>query len=168
MENFFIACRTPVLESVLGNFQRHETKISKLFLNKNRVEAYILPKNIPSWPSFKATQQKNELCPEIYFKRIADSNLPRFNATVELLRARKDVISTGLAGIGKSAEVNGLLMEFLSHMGEEGWPKEAWYRCDEVMTQFYLESGTPRVRKVVGVTLSEVLKLTQPYEEVTT
>jgi hypothetical protein len=164
MENFFKACRTPVCESVLENFHRHETKISKIVINENRVEAYILPKNIPSWPSFQATKQENACCSEIYFKRFADSNLPRFNKNVELLRKRDKVISTGFAGIGKSMEVNGLLMEFLSHIGEEGWPKEVWYRYDLRMIQFYLKSGTraPCVRTVRAASLGEVLELTDP------
>jgi hypothetical protein len=113
--------------------------------------------------------KKKADCSEIYFKRIADSNLPRFNKTVELLRNRDTVISTGLAGIGKSTEVNGLLLEFLSHMGEEGWPKEVWYRYNREMIQFYLESGTtPCVRTVRAASLGDVEDLTKPYSMVIT
>jgi hypothetical protein len=129
MKLFFEACRETFCESVLENFQRHESKISKIVLN-DRIEAYILPENITCWPSFLCSKQRSEGCPEFYFKRTTFSNLPRFEETVRLLRIKKQVISTGLSGIGKSAEVNGLLMEFLFHMGEDGWPKEAWYRYD--------------------------------------
>jgi hypothetical protein len=41
-----------------------------------------------------------------------------------------------LSGIGKSSEVNGLLLEFLPHLGEEGWPKEVWYRYDDKMLKY--------------------------------
>jgi hypothetical protein len=164
---FFKACRAPIRESALENFTRHDSEISKIILNNGRLEAYILPKNILMWPTFFASKQKSELCKEIYFKRIADSNLPRFDETVRLLLNRKDVISTGLSGTGKSTEVNGLLMEFLAHLGEEDWPKEVWYRYDEVMIKFSLESGNPCVKKVDAGTLLKVLRLTRPYNTVT-
>jgi hypothetical protein len=69
-------------------FQRHDSKIYKIVPDDKRVEEYILPKNIPSRPSFKASKQLKAHCTEIYFKRIADSN---FDATVELLRKRDKV-----------------------------------------------------------------------------
>jgi hypothetical protein len=64
-------------ESVLKNFKRHESKISRIVLNNGRIEtSFILPKNISHCPSFIADKQKSELCPEMYLKRIApDSNL---------------------------------------------------------------------------------------------
>jgi hypothetical protein len=166
MERFFKACQEPIHPSVLKNFKRHESKISRIALNNGRIETFILPNNISQWPSFVADKQKSELCPEIYFKRIADSNLPRFNATVELLKNGKDVVSTGLSGIGKSTEVNGLLMEFLSNVGKVDWPKEIWYRCDGRMTIFSLESGAPCARKVAAKTLKDVSELTEPYRTV--
>jgi hypothetical protein len=166
MERFFKACREPIHPSVLKNFKRHESKISRIALNNSRIETFILPNNISQWPSFVADKQKIELCPEIYFKRIADSNLPRFNATVELLKNGKDVVSTGLSGIGKSTEVNGLLMEFLANVGKVDWPMEVWYRCDGVMTIFSLESGVPCVREVAAKTLADVSELTRPYRTV--
>ena len=166
MELFFDACRSPIQESVLENFQRHESRISMITLDGGRVEAYVLPKTIPQWPTFAATKQESERCPEMYFKRIADTNIPRFDETVRLLKDRKKVISTGLSGIGKSTEVNGLLMVFLSHLGGQDWPKEVWYRCDNKMVKFSLERGVPTVKTVSAHTLNDVLSLTDPYNGV--
>ena len=99
------------------DFKRHETLITKTVILTDRVEAYVLPKTMSMWPTFFVSKQFSAGCPEIYFKRIGHTNGPRYEETVKLLREGKQVISTGLSGIGKSAEVNGL---FGSNMAKSG------------------------------------------------
>ncbi len=160
---FFAACRNPIEVMSPALYLRHDTRISKVVLEGGRVEAYILPKTISYWPSFFAGKQKFELCREIYFNRIADSNKYRLDETIRLLRQRMDVVSIGLPGIGKSTEINKLLMEFLSHLGDEGWPMEVWYRYDYTMFQYYLNAGEPDVRVVEASTLADVSRLTSEF-----
>jgi hypothetical protein len=104
---------------------------------------------------------------ELYFKRVADSNGPRFNETVRLLLEGEQIVSTGLSGIGKSTEVNGLLMVFLGHLGEVGWPKEVWYRVNLIMFKFLLVDGVPTVSKSQGATLASVLAFSSEFEDTT-
>eukprot|EP01036_Dinobryon_divergens_P029326 gene29325-38405_t len=59
----------------------------------------------------------------------------------DLLRKGKLVVSTGVAGIGKSTEMNTYLMEFLGNIGKEGLPKEVWYRIEESLLKFSLSSN---------------------------
>ena len=162
---FFKSCRSKQFHDSLV---RHDTKISKISCDGGRIEAYLLPKNISKWPSFYATKQESEKCSHIFFKRIADSHGYRFDETIRLLRDKKDVISTGLSGIGKSTEINGFLMKFLSHIGEKGWPKEVWYRYDNVMVKYSLSIfGFPQVHKVDASTVLDVFKYTVPYADIT-
>ena len=100
------------------NFKRHDTLITKTIILTGRVEAYVLPKTVKKWPTFVVSKQESAGCPEIYFKRIGDTNGPRYEETVKLLLKGRKVISTGLSGIGKGTEVNGFLMEFLRHMAK--------------------------------------------------
>jgi ABC-type transport system involved in cytochrome bd biosynthesis fused ATPase/permease subunit len=140
--DFFQACRGPIIKTAdAAGFQRHKSHISKIVSEDTRLEAYILPTSISRWPSFRATKQYKAACCEIYFKRVADSNGPRFDETVRLLKGREKVVSVGLSGIGKSTEVNGLLMQFLFHIGKPGWPGEVWYRCNDEMLKFSLSGS---------------------------
>jgi hypothetical protein len=91
-----------------------------------------------------------------------ESRIRIFLVFVELLKDRKDVVSTGLSGIGKSAEVNGLLMEFLANVGK--WVGRR--KCGGVMSIFSLESGVPCVRDVEAKTLKDVSSLTRQYKKV--
>jgi hypothetical protein len=137
-ELFFRACRSNIISASADNFERHKSCISKVLSEDRRVEAYVLPTSIPEWPSFFSMKQDDAT--EIYFKRVADTNGPRYMETINLLKQRMTVACTGLTGIGKSTEINGLLMDFLSHMGEKGWPGEVWYRYNTDMLKFSLSN----------------------------
>ena len=139
----------------------------KAVLEGGRVEAFVLPKTINKWPSFYALKQETASSSEVYFKRVADSNGPRFNETVRLLLEGRKVISTGLSGIGKSTEINGLLMVFLRHLGEVDWPKEVWYRVDKFMFKFFLVDGVPTVAQLQDVTLASVEKFSSQFRATT-
>ena len=124
----------------------------------------MLPHSMEMWPTFFASKQKKAESREIYFMRIADSNGPRFEETVMLLRDGNDVISTGLSGIGKSTEVNGLLMVFLSHLGESDWPKEVWYRVNKSLLMFCLVEGVPVVESLDAKTKDDVLVISEKFQ----
>jgi hypothetical protein len=140
--------------------------ITKVESTSKRVEAYILPKTVSRWPSFRVTKQISVSSPKLLFKRTGDSNSYRFNETVKLLCERRNVVSTGLAGVGKSTEVNSLLMAFLPNLGKDGWPKELWCRLDQKMIQFSLKEKARRVTIVPAKTLNDVLELTAQFENV--
>ena len=75
-------------------------------------------------------------------------------------------MSTGVAGIGKSAELNAYLMEFLSNIGKSGWPREVWYRVDSKLFKFYLFNGNTVVEEEEKeATLSNLSSLTDKYSD---
>ena len=87
-----------------------------------------LPKAIPGWPTFNASKRRKAADQNLFFQLVSSSHRLRFEATLDLLRKGDSVVSTGVAGIGKSTEINAYLMEFIANIGKEGWPKEVWYR----------------------------------------
>ena len=160
---FFKACREPCNEMAVENFKRHDTLITKTIILTGRVEAYVLPKTVKKWPTFVVSKQESAGCPEIYFKRIGDTNGPRYEETVNLLLKGEQVISTGLSGVGKSAEVSGLLMDFLRHMGEKGWPKEVWFYRDKKMLVYSIVNGNPHVAIKKQMNLDKVAARTDDF-----
>ena len=157
--SFFNACRSDFIVTETIPKSPHHSKITMVEGNE-RCICYILPSNIQRWPSFYAMKQRDAKSCQLYFKRINDTNLPRFDETIKLLNKGRQVVSTGLSGIGKSTEINGLLIEFLKNMGTNGWPKEIWYRFDFNMIKFSLNNGNPHVFIISNVTLKSLLRLT--------
>ena len=84
--HFFRACRSKLIESTLSEFNPHATQISKICCAGGRMEAYVLPTCIAKWPSFRGSKQTSVKSPNIYFKRVSESNGPRLDETVTLLR----------------------------------------------------------------------------------
>ena len=116
--------------------------ITEVLSLDDRVKLFILPSGVPEWPSFYASKQSDAADKHLFFHRVSSSHALRFNATVELLKKGKRVVSTGLAGIGKSTELNAYFMAFLPHIGEEGWPPEVWYRFNSKLLIFKLDAET--------------------------
>ena len=60
------------------------------------------------------------------------------------LRNRKSIAWLGTPGIGKSAGLNYVLMEFLQHLGEDGWPDTLLYRNPEEVFVFTMDDESTR------------------------
>ena len=159
-QQFFDACRLPRITRTEDNFENidtdHPSNIIEVKSEDGRVALFILPKVISKWPSFYASKQKEASDKNLFFHCISGTHALRFNATVDLLRRGKQVVSTGVAGIGKSAELNAYLMEFLSNIGKSGWPREVWYRVDSKLFKFYLFNGNTVVEEEENRYLEEV------------
>lgn len=129
-----------------------------------RVKMFVLPNGL-KWPSFYASKQKKATAKHLFFQRVSQTHKLRFDATVDLLRRGEQIVSTGVAGIGKSAELNAFLMEFLKHVGEPGWPPEVWYRFDDVMMKFSLKKGVPSVDIIHDASLKMVARETLKFRD---
>ena len=104
---------------------RHDTKISQIdyydvYTKEKVIETYILPKSISRFPSFFSHKQKGVTCPEIFFRRISPADKKRVDYTFEKLLEGISIITIGLPGIGKSTEMNFILMTFLGNIGKKG------------------------------------------------
>jgi hypothetical protein len=137
LRRFVDAVRKPWIEMRLDDVDIHQNQpngdvIRWSLLPGDRVKAFILPKDL-NWPTFFANKQSLVSSPNIYFQRLADTHGHRQEATIKLLKQRRTVISIGLAGIGKSTELNSFLMEFVSNIGKEGWPQNIFYRVDSYL-----------------------------------
>jgi hypothetical protein len=106
---------------------------------RDGVSLFLLPDNKMRWPTFFSPKQLTEACQHMFFQRVSPVNKFRMEKTVNLLRGGKKVICTGLAGIGKSTEMNAYLMGFIKHLGETGWPPEVWYRVEKYYTNLQSE-----------------------------
>lgn len=164
----FLLCRQPVDKisineyTAASNVSTASQSITQIDSKDGGIRMFMLPDG-HTWPSFYATKQENASDTNLFFQRVSKDQIGRFNATMELLKKGKKVVSTGAAGIGKSTEVNAFLMEFLRHMGEKGWPPEVWFRFDEILLKFSLQGGEPVVEEQEDMTLSAVYKQTVPF-----
>ena len=109
------------------------------------IEAYLIPKSLSKFPSFYGSKQAGADCPELFFRRISRADEGRVKDIMDRLRQGKSVITVGLPGIGKSTEMNYILMKFLQNIGIEGWPKIVLLRMKFNLYEFNLKNGQPRV-----------------------
>lgn len=116
---------------------RDPHKISVVPLNNGRVNAHILPKSLPHWPTFCGIKQEKACSCHIFYERIGDSHGSRIGKTISYLNSNSKVVSIGLAGISKSTEINTFLMRYLPNIGQPGWPMEVLYRFELQMIRFY-------------------------------
>lgn len=79
----------------------------------------------------------------------------RFNSTISALKTGTCVAWIGHSGCGKSTESNFLLMLFLKHMGEDGWPKVVAHRVGGVMYEYKQCADN-----IVQCTTQQILDLT--------
>ncbi len=101
--------------------------------HEDLIEACILPPSshcaFPS--SLDYGKQYDILAPNVMLRRRMPLDEWRFNHSIECLRLRDKAMKVawiGHPGIGKSTEANFLMMELLSHLGEEGWPNTILHR----------------------------------------
>ena len=81
-----------------------------------------------------------------YFCRMTPVDIRRREVTLRLLRKeRESPIWIGAEGIGKSADMNYILMELLTHIGEEGWPSIVAFRFDYKIAEFKFDISSSRV-----------------------
>jgi hypothetical protein len=165
--SFFNACRLPIIRSKELEFnnisQNHPKNIIEVSSEDKLVKMYVLPKSIDKWPSFYCGKQYNAANKHLFFHRVSDTHRLRFEAIVNLLRNGEQMVSTGVSGIGKSAELNAYLMVLLKHMGEEGWPKEVWYRFNVGLLQYKLSDGVPTVTVLEDIGLKDLRILASDY-----
>jgi hypothetical protein len=164
---FFKTCRLPIFSTTIENFAADKIsfpdRILKLRSSDERIDMFALPTRLNGWPTFYASKQRRATDKHLFFQQISSTHSKRFNAIVDHLRNDEIVVSTGLAGIGKSSELNAYLMKFLANIGDSKWPPEVWYRFDDILLQFCLTNGEPEVTYVDDVSLNVLLKLTRDY-----
>lgn len=166
---FFEACQRPQVVANESNVREmtslYPDRIVELQNSDVHLNMYLLPANISEWPSFYSSKQEEATNRNLFFHRVSQTHSLRFNATVDLLRAGKKVVATGVAGIGKSTELNAYLMVFLANVGKEGWPSEIWYRFDKKLLKFSLCDNIPCVDEVEFVTLDTLEIMTGKYRK---
>ena len=123
---------------------------------------YALPVHM-NWPTFYASKQTKATDKHLFFQQMSSTHSKRFNAIVDHLQKGEKIVSTGLAGIGKSTELNAYLMKFLANIGNPNWPPEVWYRFDSNLLQFYLNGDEPKVKYFRKVLLDDLLIFTEDY-----
>ena len=146
LERFLRACKQPIVE---GDVMSSDRIVRKVYRKKEvnieyQVDALILPEDL-IWPTFIETKQRHQDFKNIYFQRqtIVDAN--RRTYSLDLLRKKETVIWTGAAGIGKSCDINHILIELLSHLGEDSWPSMVAYRIENDLFSF-TSSGVTSTR----------------------
>ena len=146
---FYKTCRRQNRESTVESFTADQhacpDRIQEINSQDGRVIMYALPVHM-NWPTFYASKQTKATDKHLFFQQMSSTHSKRFNAIVDHLRNGKKVVSTGLAGIGKSTELNAYLMKFLANIGNPNWPPEVWYRFDSNLLQFYLNGDEPKVK----------------------
>ena len=100
-----------------------------------RIDALVLPVGM-IWPSFVASMQSETYFKNIYFQRQTAVDVNRRMNSLDILRKRGKVVWSGAPGIGKSSDLNFILMELLRHLGEEGWPREVLFRSGPYVYTF--------------------------------
>ena len=100
-----------------------------------RIDALILPEDM-IWPSFLASKQSESYFKNIYLQRQNAVDINRRKISLDMLRKRRKIIWTGLPGIGKSCDINFIIIELLAHIGEEGWPGEVLFRVEDCLYTF--------------------------------
>lgn len=120
------------------------------------------------WPTFLSVKQASIPAANIYFERVNKIDNSRREETIALSREGRLVVAIGVAGTGKSAELNSFLMKFISKMGETGWPKHVYFRFDKLLFNFSWDETENEVNvELVAfrVTLDNLYLLTLGHEK---
>ncbi len=109
--------------------------------HEDLIEACILPPSTNcAFPStLDYGKQSGIIAPNVIFRRRMPIDEWRFNHSIECLKLRDECMQVawiGHQGIGKSTEANFLMMEFLSHLGEEGWPNTILHRVAGIVYEY--------------------------------
>jgi len=118
-------------DHIVRRLYRKENEGNAVF----EVAAYILPSGMV-WPTFLAFKQGGSSSRNIYFQRQTLVDVNRRSLSLQYLRNKRRVLWTGFPGIGKSTDINYILMELLRHMGEESWPAMVAFRVDDYLFEF--------------------------------
>ena len=148
LERFLGLCKHPIIESsdVISS-DRIVRKVYKKSTEGNmdyQIDALILPEDM-IWPTFLETKQEEQRFKNIYFQRQTVLDANRRAYSLDLLCNKKKVIWTGAPGIGKSCDINHVLIELLSHLGQESWPSMVAFRVDTDLFTF-TSSGVTRTQ----------------------
>ena len=147
LERLLWMCKQPIIESNVTSTDRIVRRVYKERTEGNieyQVDALILPQDM-IWPTFLEAKQQEQRFKNIYFQRQTVIDANRRAYSLDLLRKRGRVVWTGAPGIGKSCEMNHILIELLSHLGEDSWPSMVAFRVDSDLFTF-TSSGVTRTR----------------------
>ena len=116
----------------------------RVFVNVSEGDESLLGCFLPEgniFPSMLDSKQKEVTGNNMVVRRMQPVDDQRFADSIAHLKRGKNVFWLGLPGISKSTESNFLLMEFLEHMGQEGWPKFVTHRIKEILYEYSLGPG---------------------------
>ena len=142
LQRFLVLCRKPIIEcSDATPIITSDNIVRKSYRKRTEggidyhIDALILPDEM-KWPTFLAIMQSESYCKNIYFQRESVVDINRRKYTIDTLREKGNVVWMGSPGIGKSCDVNHILLELLSHLGEDTWPSEVAFRSGIDMFTF--------------------------------
>ena len=151
MQRFLKLCKTPIIEcDSTDSFKSSDNIVRRLYKKHTeghmdfRIDALVLPEDM-IWPSFLAPKQFGSNFKNIYFQRQNTVDINRRLISLDMLRNRGKVIWAGSPGIGKSCDINFILIELLSHLGEDNWPSVIFFRVEDYLYTF-TTSGVTRAR----------------------
>ena len=143
LQRFLQLCKKPILEcdgtispatssdNIIRRVYRIRTEGNMDF----QVAALILPHDM-MWPSLFASTPFKARPPNIYFQRQDTVDVNRRESSVNILRKKGSVIWSGFPGVGKSYDINYILIELLKHLGKKGWPRKVAFRSRELLFTF--------------------------------
>ena len=143
LQRFLKLCKKPIVDSndtgsckVSYNIVRRVYKKHTVGHMDFRIDALLLPEDM-IWPSFLASKQRGSGFKNIYLQRQTAVDINRRKISLDILRKRGKVVWAGSPGIGKSCDINFILMELLRHLGKEGWPGEVLFRVEDYLYTLY-------------------------------
>ena len=162
LERFLRLCKQPIVESDAASPDRIVRRVYRKRTEGNidfQIDALILPVDL-MWPTFMETKQQNQGFKNIYFQRQTLIDVNRRAYSLDLLRRKKSVIWTGSSGIGKSCDINNILLELLSHLGEDTWPSMVALRVEGFLYSF-TNTGVTCIR----ITFSDLYDFSVIHED---
>ena len=155
-------CRSEPLEVSWEDFQRSDfvfpdDRITRVCVtSKASVEeapasvvGYFLPRGM-SWFTFKDIKQMASGAQSALTIKNTKIDTDIRNKTLNNLRNRRSQVWMGHSGIGKTIEVNYIMMELLRNLGEEGWPKQVAHRIDDEIYYYEMVDGRVSCSAVEG------------------
>ena len=191
-QSFFEACRSSTIKSFPLEAEEILDESTEMLNQKNHgVCAYVLPPHLEKWPTFHASHQLWMIAPDVLCIRTDRISTRRRELVLEyLVKEKKIVVNVGSEGvgtkyvkytvltlfyyyhlhyiIGKSAEMNLILMTLLSRIGEVGWPSTVLFRMPHSpVLEFTLDASSQQclVRGLPGTeTLDQATECSERYD----
>ena len=88
--------------------------------------AYLSFNSISKFPTFYGFKQGRSDCPELLFRRISRADIRRVECALDDIKNRRHAVIIGLPGIGKTAELNDILMKLLEIIKSWFRPKQRY------------------------------------------